>query len=151
MATGIARSGFDIDLRDGVLSEQAFARLLMQQEVFTIEHKMDEKFQKTGNVFIEYSQLTYDGDRVPSGIAVTTADAWAIEFRPGWRIFGPMSELKQIAREAFKRGYVKHGGDSGCYSGCVFPFYWLIRGLAYVKRLPYDRDRKLYDGPHQPF
>lgn len=144
MATGIARSGFDIDLRDGVAREKALAQILLKEEVFTIEHKCDEKFRKTGNVFIEYSQLNAAGDRIPSGIAITTADAWAIEFRPGWRIIGPMVELKDIAREAWKRGYSRDGGDRDCYQGVVFPFYWLIRGPEYVRRLPFNRDRQLY-------
>ena len=151
MATGIARSGWDIDLRDGIAREDSFARMLMDKGIFLIEHKCDEKAEKTGNVFIEFTQLTAQGDRIASGIAVTTADAWAIEFRKNWHISGPMSELKEISREAWKRGCARMGGDNNCYQGVVFPLEWLLWGIKRVRELPIPEKCENFNGPHRAF
>lgn len=66
MAERLARSGFDIDLRDGEAREAALVHVFLRARV---EHKADHRAKTTGNVFIEYRQPSG-----PSGISVTTAD-----------------------------------------------------------------------------
>jgi hypothetical protein len=119
MAKGLARAGFDIDLRDGGLREAAFANVLFHAKV---ECKSDEKCRQTGNVFIEYLQHGR-----PSGIATTEADFWAIEFAPDCWLVLPTAHLKDIARDVArqKERRVK-GGDGDNFEGVLVPLVELI-------------------------
>lgn len=119
MASGIARSGWDIDLRDGEAREDAFVHTFLKAKV---EHKSDEKCRFTGNVFIEFRQKGR-----PSGIAVSTADYWAIEFNTNCWIVIPTDKLRHLARQYWKAGKVKNGGDGDNYEGILIPLTALIQ------------------------
>lgn len=125
MTQGLARAGFDIDLRHGEAGEQAFVHVFLKAKV---EHKRDDKCRVTGNVFIEYKQKGR-----PSGIAVTTANWWAIEYDEECWVIVPTDRLKALARQAAKepRRLVK-GGDNNLYDGVLVPIEWLVRPFKAV-------------------
>jgi hypothetical protein len=111
---GLAREGFDIDLRDGECSERSLEHII---RFGTVEVKRDEKCRQTGNIFIEFSQKGR-----PSGIAVTTADFWAIEFADDCYVLIPTRKLKALARSIWKtKGHV-NGGDYNNYCGVLVPW-----------------------------
>lgn len=120
MAQGLARKGFDIDLRDGEFHQSVFAKMLRFGKV---EHKRDYLAAKTGNVFIELSQRLASGERVPSGINTTIAEWWAIQFLDGRWIVVKTSELKGIVESAhFANGCREvRGGDNNEFWGVLVP------------------------------
>ena len=121
MAEGIAREGFDIDLRHGVAREDALVHVFLQARV---EHKCDEKARRTGNLFIEYRQKGR-----PSGIAVTTAAWWAFEFDDESWLIVPTKKLKRLARLAYQQNRRAKGGDYNLYEGVLLPIEWLVRPM----------------------
>lgn len=117
MATGIARSGFDIDLAQGKEREEHWERVLRGP---LIEVKCDHKAIETGNIFIEFRQKGR-----PSGIAVTTADYWLIEYMPERAVLIKTAELKNICRRLLKTQH-KKGGDFNRYDGVTVPLRELL-------------------------
>ncbi len=118
MAKGLARSGFDIDLRDGQAREDAFVHVFLKARV---EHKSDEKCRYTGNLFVEYEQHGR-----PSGIAVTEADWWATEFDDDSWVIIPTERMKELARRAVQEGRAAAGGDDDNYKGALVPIEWVV-------------------------
>jgi hypothetical protein len=114
MSKGLAREGFDIDLAKGKEREEFWERVLRGH---LVEVKCDHKAVDTGNVFIEYRQKGR-----PSGIAVTTADYWLIEFLPERCMVIRVDELKNIARRLLKDSK-KRGGDFDRYEGVAIPLH----------------------------
>lgn len=96
MTTGIARQGFDLDLRHGQAREEALVHTLLGSRV---EAKSDGRCRATGNLFIEYR---YRGR--PSGISTTTASRWAFEFDDNAWLIVPTDRLREAARRALKEG-----------------------------------------------
>lgn len=121
MTQGLARSGFDKDLRDGEAREDAFVHVLLKDKV---EHKSDERCKLTGNLFIEYKQKGR-----PSGIAVTQAHKWAFEFYPDCWLIVPTEIVKHLARIALAQGRTVKGGDGNNYEGVLLPIEWLVRPM----------------------
>ncbi len=123
MARDIARKGFDLDLRDGQMSERAFGHVLWGPRT---EIKRDEKAAQTENLFVEFMQPDGRGGMVPSGILVTTADQWA--FHVGgdlcW-IVVPTPRLKELYEEARAKNKVAWGGDGKQYLGALVPKHWV--------------------------
>ena len=128
MSDGIARSGFDIDLRHGKSREDAFAHVLQGA---TVEVKSDGACRRTGNLFVEYRQKGR-----PSGIAVTTADYWAFEYFDDCWLLIPTERLRAVARRVWRdhHGRRQRGGDFNRYEGVLVPIAWLLpqRGLVKV-------------------
>lgn len=119
MARGLARSGFDLDLRDGMRSEAALEHVL---RFGTYELKSDEICKRTGNIFVEFQQKGR-----PSGIAVTEAEAWAVEFCPDCYLVVPTRRMKALCRKIYKeRGFVK-GGDFNQYLGVLVPWSEMLK------------------------
>lgn len=121
MANGIARAGFDIDLRDGKAREDAFAYVVLRARV---EVKSDQIARRTGNVFVEYQQKGR-----PSGIATTEADWWAFEVNDDCFVLVPTERVKLVADYVMancpdKR---KDGGDYNMYKGVAVPVNWLLQ------------------------
>lgn len=119
MTAGIARAGFDIDLRHGEAREEALVHTLLGSRV---EAKSDGKCRMSGNLFIEYR---YRGN--PSGIATTTAERWAIEYDDNAWLIIPTERLKQAARRALKEERTVVGGDHNLTMGVLVPIRWLVR------------------------
>jgi hypothetical protein len=134
-----AREGFDKDLRFGEAREDAFVNMLLQAKV---EHKSDQICRRTGNVFVEYSQRGR-----PSGIAVTTADWWSFEVNENIWLFVPVEHVKDVARDALRKGRGAVGGDFNRYAGVLVPVMWLImREVRQTARLTptVEPDRDLW-------
>jgi hypothetical protein len=116
---------FDIQLGDAKVHERHLEALLLNG---TIELKTETwQWEQTGNLCIEYRQ-----NGQPSGIAVTEADVWAHELcSPDgqtrvWLMF-PVERLKRLAREAYKAGRWRKGGDGERFEMVLIP----IKGLFY--------------------
>jgi len=125
MTECLSHSGFGYDLKYGKFREQAFWNILVKADVYCkrIECKSDRRAIKTGNVFIEYRQHGR-----PSGIAITKADYWALEYSKNCWIFLPTMVLKEICKKAYrdKRQRVK-GGDNKKFDGILIPLEWLVK------------------------
>lgn len=123
MAKGAARAGFDIDLADGALREDAFARVLLDgRERF--EHKRDYQCTDTGNVAIEFEASTLPngrGERYKSGISKCEAYWFVIEFAPDRRLMQPTEYVKDLARRAFREGRCKWVGDDNRFHCALVP------------------------------
>lgn len=92
---------FDIDREVGLRGELHTLSIRDKLARGSVEVKTDERALTTGNVFVEYRCKRRDGWQ-PSGIAVTTADAWAFVIGDVL-IAVPTDRLKALARVAFKR------------------------------------------------
>jgi hypothetical protein len=114
---GLAREGFDLDLRHGIARERALVHLLLRARV---EVKSDSRCAATGNLFIEYRS-----HRRPSGIAVTEAERWAFEFDEDCWLIVPTSRLRAAARLAYRKGRLVRGGDNDTSEGVLVPIVWL--------------------------
>lgn len=119
MAAGIARQGFDIDLRHGQAREEALVHTLLESRV---EAKSDGKCRMSGNLFIEYR---YRGQ--PSGIATTTAARWAFEYDDDAWLIIPTERLREAARRALREERTVVGGDHNWSRGVLVPIRWLVR------------------------
>lgn len=128
MASGLARSGFDIDLLTGEAAENRL-REIFDAGAPLLEVKSDEKSRETGRLFIEYRQKGRD-----SGISVTEADWWAFETYPSVYIILPTARLREAARRAYRdASRRKRGGDFDNYEGVLVPIEWIVpteRGRA---------------------
>lgn len=122
----MAYETFDIDLMEGKERERAFAKVMLGS---LVEHKRDHIAVESGNVAIEYEQKMRDGKIVPSGIAITEADWWAVEFRPDCWTIAPTEYVKELARAAIKQGRHKWIGDGpNNHHNALVPFGWFLRG-----------------------
>lgn len=119
MTTGIARQGFDLDLRHGQAREEALVHTLLGSRV---EAKSDGRCRATGNLFIEYR---YRGR--PSGISTTTASRWAFEFDDNAWLIVPTDRLREAARRALHEERTVLGGDHNESLGVLVPISWLVR------------------------
>lgn len=122
-------SAFDKDLRAGEAREDAFVHVLLRSRV---EHKRDKRCTEwtdgkppTGNVCIEYQQSDGKGGKKPSGIAVSQAGSWAIEYRAEHWMLVPIETVKQLARRAINEGKKRDTGDNGNVSALV-PIGWFF-------------------------
>lgn len=113
---------FDKDLRDGEAREDAFVHVLLKAKV---EHKHDRKCEETGNLAIEYEQVCSDGQTRPSGIAITEADWYAIEFAPDTWVLIPIERLKHLTRRAIREKRARWIGDEDNHHNALVPFDWI--------------------------
>lgn len=130
MAEGLARKGFDIDLREGFEAENLVRSLLGDKA--KLEVKWDHKTLCTGNVFIEYSSPSG-----PSGIATTESDWWVtvicgcldgkLPCYPFHIEFTPTERMRLLARKAYQMGLAVPGGDYNRYPGARVPVRWLTQ------------------------
>ena len=123
------RSAFDKDLRVGEAREDAFVHVLLRSRV---EHKRDKRCTEwtdgkppTGNLCIEYQQSDGNGGKKKSGIAVSQAGSWAIEYRAEHWLIVPIETVKQLARRAISEGKIRDAGDNGNVSALV-PIAWFF-------------------------
>lgn len=111
-----------------------------------IETKTDLWAATTGNLYIEYS-CRYFGEYQPSGIAVTTADVWALVMATEVVVFAPLDRLKAVARYYYTLGRRKNGGLNGSHPtwGVLLPVSSLLRDLMAPPVLP-TYPRQFEDG-----
>jgi hypothetical protein len=124
MSEGLARQGFDLDLNHGEARESAFVKALTNCHV---ECKADQKARSTGNVCIE----THQRGR-PSGINVTTANVWAIEYADDCWVVIRTSLLKMLVRRARADNRTTMGGDFNAFRLVLVPIPWLFNPLTLV-------------------
>ena len=118
MTKGIARKGFDLDLKDGLAAENRLEQALLNSK---IEVKSDKRAWETGNLFIETS---YRGK--PSGIMSTEADFWAFEVRNNTFLLISTHRLIQLVSKAKFYGLKTNGGDFNASEGVLLPFIWVL-------------------------
>ena len=115
---------FDIDLREGKAREDAFVHVLLRSRV---EHKRDFKYATTGNIAVEYEQKARDGNKVLSGISITEAGSWAVEFLENRWLVVPTETVKALARRAIKNGKHKWIGDGNNHHNALIPIDWFTQ------------------------
>ena len=121
MLVGHVQKNFDIDLRFGNDGESVVLSLLNGGQ--KIEVKTDRLAHLTGNIAVEFRYKGY-----PSGISTTEADYWAFVLFNHLRIiFIKINELKAIARECYKEGKIKNGGDNNRSEMVLIPLTKLIK------------------------
>ena len=124
MTKGLSGAGFDVDLLDAQTREGILAAILGEKG-HRVEVKSDKLCQRTGNLFIEFSQHGR-----PSGIAISEAEWWAFEYENDCWLIVPAERLKQVAREAYRQGRRTKGGDYDNYEGVLLPISWLVSERA---------------------
>lgn len=123
MADGLARSGFDLDLAFGESRESAFQKAISRAHV---ECKSDQACRRTGNVAIEVRQgSTERGKGRPSGISVTTAAWWSIEYADDCWLTIRTSILKILVRHALDVCGTEMVGDGRRFECVLLPLHWL--------------------------
>lgn len=113
---------FDLLLQRGLLREQAFGALLRGDGDITIEHKSEPRGIQYGSVFIE----TSDDGQGPTGLSVSTADWYAIEYAPDRWIVLPTSELRRLCGEVSRLYGFTRGGWEHRSVGVVMPLVRLV-------------------------
>lgn len=119
MTDGLARKGFDVDLAEGLASENDFLNAVRLARVECKDER--GKSQTTGNVFIEYK----DHGR-PSGIATTVAEWWSARLADDVFVVIRTSLLRALVRKAYGDGRRTKGGDFNKYEGVLVPCTWLV-------------------------
>jgi hypothetical protein len=114
---------FDIDLREGKAREDAFVYVFLKARV---EHKRDKKAARTGNVAVEY-RTRKSGQKIPSGVSITEADFWAVEYDEECWLMVPTSHVKRLARLAIEQGRTQWIGDGGNHQNALVPIEWFVR------------------------
>jgi len=112
-----------MDLAHGEAREAAFVDAIRFARV---EHKSDDKGNRTGNAFIEVRQKGRD-----SGISTTTAEWWAVGLEDRWVVIRT-STLKEITKAVYREriaaglpGTVA-GGDFNKFDGVLVPLSRLL-------------------------
>jgi len=129
---------WDIDWEIGKNGELFVIDLIQSLKDGTrVETKTDIWAARTGNLYIEYS-CRYFGEYKPSGIAVTTAEVWALVLATEVTVFAPVDRLKAVARYYYVRGYTKNGGINGTHPtwGVLIPVRNLLGDLMRPPELP---------------
>lgn len=116
------RAEFDLALRRGQAREQAFERILTGSpaSLYVYVEVKDQSNSRT-HVFIEHECYGK-----PSGLALTTADYWAIEVTRGWWVILPTAAVTVLWRAALDKYGLRHGGDKGAAFGAAVPKEWLV-------------------------
>lgn len=140
-------SKFDLDLLDGQSSEDALAHTICWCR---FEVKADHRAEQSGNHAVEVGRLRHgstvdpktlkgltrngmtrlreSGDLEPSGITVTEAQWWAIEYRRNQRrwLIVHVEEMKRLAGRAVTQRRVTCGGDDDRSLLALVPLKWLV-------------------------
>jgi hypothetical protein len=118
---------FDIQLGEAHENERRLAQILGCAKIEKLELKSESRqWEQTGNIAIEYSQRG-----APSGIAVTQAEWWVHELKRDGEtlvyLWFPVTRLKELARDCFKRGLHRKGGDRREYEMVLVPLHEVLR------------------------
>lgn len=115
---------FDIDLREGKASEDAFVHVMLRSKV---EHKRDKKAARTGNVAIEIACKDRNGDGVGSGLNITTAEFWAVEYFENCWLVLPTDIVKNLTRIAAQQDRKQWIGDGNNHLNVLVPIEWFVK------------------------
>ena len=114
------KSDFDLDLSTGEQGESLVRDIL---QISTIEVKTDFLASITGNIAVEY-----ESRGKPSGLSVTKASHWVFVIPNKIAIFVETNQLKEIAREYYKKGSIRSGGDLDSSRLILIPIKELFYG-----------------------
>lgn len=89
---------WDIDSADGHQAVLFIADVLDAMETGSYEVKRDREAVRTGNIYLEYECLI-SGQWVPSGIARTNADLFAVAIAPQAVIVTSVPVIQAVARK----------------------------------------------------
>jgi hypothetical protein len=103
----------DIQLHKGLIEERRLAEIFAEGDIQTIELKTEKWiWEKTLNLALEFWCRGH-----PSGIATSTAGYWVHALRRNGKVFCylmfPREVLLELAREQYRRGNWRCGGDGG--------------------------------------
>ena len=117
---------FILDLREGTAAER-LAKEILSGEHGTVEVKREWYVSSSGNVAIEYKCRGR-----PSGIATSTATWWAFvldgaKYGHEVVVLIKRTRLREMAREFYKKGYLKPGGDDGASRMVLIPVEELVK------------------------
>ncbi|HXI14985.1 MAG TPA: hypothetical protein VNM48_01345 [Chloroflexota bacterium] len=112
--------GWDIDLREAIVQEDALAALLLNHGG-RVEVKADKMAEQTGNFFIEVRQKMR-----PSGLVTTEAEWWALRYGDHTWVLTHTDRLRQLTKRAAQLWKIKEGGDFNHYDGVVVPAKWFV-------------------------
>ena len=121
MTDGIARAGWDLDLKHGESREIRLATI-MNMGQSKVEVKSDGIARRTGRIYVEFEHKSN-----PSGINVTEADQWAFEIHDDIWLIIPTQTLRNMAAKAYNAGHVTVGGDHNTTRGITIPIDWFYR------------------------
>jgi hypothetical protein len=102
---------FDLQLSAALIQERELGRIFCDCKIEKIELKTESwLWEQSGNICIEY-----ECNGQPSGIAVTEADCWVHQLvrddATVVYLMFPISRLKELARDAIRKGRARIGGD----------------------------------------
>lgn len=119
------RSKWDVDLAFGQSRESAFVGAITDAKV---EIKSDRWTRKSGNVAFEIRQGSAEkGQGRPSGIAITEAPWWAVEYADDCWLVVRTSLAKALVNRAVEQFGTRMLGDRGQYENVLVPVEWFIR------------------------
>jgi len=119
---------FDFQLSEAIINERRLAEIFAAKRIEKIELKSESvQWEDTRNICIEYAR-----DGKPSGISVTTADYWVHELKRDGQtlvyLMFPIERLKELCRDAAKRGWLRHNaGDGGRQSVILLRLWDILR------------------------
>jgi len=121
---------FDIDVEWGTQGELFVTDLVEAIKTGSIEVKNDAKFERTGNVFVEYRCQRRDGWQL-SGIATTKADFWAFVLHNNvTAVIVRTDKLKDAVRHLYRNENNRRpGGQHGSHptEGVLVSVAWLMQ------------------------
>lgn len=102
---------FDIDYEYGRQGELFFQSIRKAMQEDRVEVKRDGRFAETGNLYVEFACLRR-GTWTPSGIAVSTAEAWSFVLGDSEVALTLSTDLlKDICRMAYRQGRIAEEKD----------------------------------------
>lgn len=119
---------FDLQLSRALINERRLAEIFSAGRIEKIELKSETwQWEQTGNICIEFRC-----HGKPSGISTTEADYWVHELQRDGNtllyLMIPVERLKQLARDAYKRGQWRpNAGDGGRQDVILLPLHDLLR------------------------
>jgi hypothetical protein len=110
---------FDLQLEQALIDERRLAEIFENAKLEKVELKSEQwQWEQTGNICIEFRR-----SGKPSGIAVTEADTWVHHLKRDGRtlmhMMIPMERMKELCRDAYRRGDYRLGCGDGNLSDVV--------------------------------
>ena len=119
---------YDLQLSQGLINERRLADIFTSKNISRIELKSETwQWEQTGNICIEFKHR----DGRPSGIAATEADYWVHELKRDGEtlvyLMFPKERLLELARQAYREGRHRRGGDGGEFEMVIIPLKDILR------------------------
>lgn len=124
--TRAPHSKFDLQLSQALIDERRLAEIFAYRTIQRVELKSESvQWEDTRNICIEYAR-----DGRPTGISITEADYWVHELKRDDKtlvyLMFPIDRLKELCRDAMKRGWSRHGAGDGQRQSVILLRLWDI-------------------------